>query len=128
MPDPKPAPGPQKTTNYPKNWERMTAGQKRKWLAENRPQTPATVQPARPAVAPTPAAPPADEENYDEEPAPLGENEIPAQEPCEEPESDEVRITIKIPGQDVRSMQGREIIQKILHGLYEAFGGATDGL
>jgi len=128
MADNKPAGAPAKQVPYPKNWEKMTAGQKRKWLAENRPQTPAKAQPAQPAVAPTPAPAPQQPAPEADEGTTLDEGEEFPPGSCEEEPGDEITVTINVPGQDPQTLSGAEVVRRVLGILYDAFGGAQDAL
>ena len=112
-----------KQTPYPANWGRMTAGQKREWAAKNRPAQPAAPRPAQPTKPPQ--APPVAAEVPTDEPTgdqPAEGQEEP-QEGYEEECTDTVQVSIKIPGQDVTTLGGKELVALILRALADSVSG-----
>lgn len=116
-------PGTGKQTPYPANWGKMTAGQKREWAAKNRPSQPATPRPTdtpKPAPAPVATATPPEGEYPTDRPA---ESAGEAQDEYAEESNDTVQVSIKVPGQDVTEMSGKEVLAAILRALAEQLSG-----
>ena len=120
MPPTQPGKQPAKLTPFPAGWHKYTAGQKREWMAKNRPGGPEAPQPAAPARQPAyPPITPPESDQSDEYGEQTGE-ETTLEPTLNEQCNDEVQITVKLPGQDSTTVSGRAFIANLLRSIADS--------